>query len=598
MNRMYKKLFLFVVISIFTINIFAQVAADPNDSFYEDALRWELQGLIPNLPEMRPYSLQLVKSILETVMNSEDEIAAEEAKEYYDRYFGKFLSFGVETSVYTKLKDGKLEKQLDINPIIYGNTEVLPNTTISFEVTPMLSTVAPREDLIPKYTAPKYDSVSDNLEVSKFNLYTPYNAVVAYGTNEIYFQAGLNRNSFGNILDTGVVIGATAPHVGSLVFTVNKEKVNYQLAMLMLSASDSYGNGRYPAKYFYLHSLRYSFTEKFDFTIYETAITGPRFDVTYLMPIVPFMAMQQISGYSGDNLLIGVEFSYKPITGLKIFANGYADDIGFNDLVKFKLNTKLKMAVEAGFQYAPVEKSFCKLFSFDYTFLAPYMYSHEMYENGKLSLKTPNYQNYTSSKVSIGSMLDPNSDRLRFDVLLTPGENLEMRFGTSVIRHANINETLYKKAIADNKVINTDAFSCVSQYVKNYAYEDKNGKKVSYITDGSVFDFPNAGSGYFYYPNHNFLFLDNTSDYICLQNGVDLKYVLNFKSKGSLTFGLNYTLQFEKNVGVGTNLFYYVDGLNDDSEVITELNKQYNEWKSKFHDEWSNFISISLKYIY
>ena len=138
----------------------------------------------------------------------------------------------------------------------------------------------------------------------------------------------------------------------------------------------------------------------------------------------------------------------------------------------------------------------------------------------------------------------------------------------------------------------------MSQYVKNYAYEDKAGKKVSYITDGSIFDFPNAGSGYFYYPNHNFLFLDNTTNYICLQNGVDLKYVLNLKNKGSLTLGLNYTLQFEKNVGVGTNLFYYVDGLNDDSEVITELKKQYNEWKSKFHDEWANFISISLKYIY
>ena len=64
MNNMHKKLVLFVVLSIFTLNIFAQVAADPNDSFYEDALRWELQGLVPNLPEMRPYSLQLVKNIL------------------------------------------------------------------------------------------------------------------------------------------------------------------------------------------------------------------------------------------------------------------------------------------------------------------------------------------------------------------------------------------------------------------------------------------------------------------------------------------------------------------------------------------------------
>ena len=153
------------------------------------------------------------------------------------------------------------------------------------------------------------DYESDDLSVGGLNLYTPYNAVAAYGTKDVYFQAGLQRNSFGSMVDTGIVLGATAPHVGSLVFTINKEKFNYQMAMLLLSASNSKGEGSYPSKYFYLHSLRYSFTEKFDFTVYETAITGPRFDFTYLMPIVPFMAMQQISGYENDNLLLGVEFS-------------------------------------------------------------------------------------------------------------------------------------------------------------------------------------------------------------------------------------------------------------------------------------------------
>ena len=66
------------------------------------------------------------------------------------------------------------------------------------------------------------------------------------------------------------------------------------------------------------------------------------------MPIVPFMAMQQISGYENDNLLLGVEFSFKPAKGVNIFANVLADDIGFNDLVKLHFNTKLKFALETG----------------------------------------------------------------------------------------------------------------------------------------------------------------------------------------------------------------------------------------------------------
>lgn len=593
-NILIKRISMFFLIFVvFSTGMFAQVAADPNDTFYEDALRWELQGLVPNLPEMRPYSLQLVKSILETVMSSSDYNAASKAKEYYEKYFDKFLHVGFETRVFTELQNGELEKQLDVNPVFYGNAEVLPNTTISFEITPLISTVKPRNDLIPKYQTPVYDCVSDNLKVSSFNLYTPYNLVAAYGTDEIYVQAGLNRNSFGSILDTGVVIGANAPHVGSIVFTINKEKANYQLGMFMLSASNSDGSGRYPSKYLYLHSLKYSFTEKFDFTIYETAVTGPRFDFTYLIPIVPFMAMQQIVGYSGDNLLIGIELAYKPTSGLNIFLNGYADDIQFNDIVKLKFNTKLKMAIETGVQYAPSNDSLLKLFTFDYTLLAPYMYTHAMYnEKGALDLSVPNYQNYVSSAVSFGSMLSPNSDRIRFNIKIEPMKGLELNILSSVVRHGNINETLYKNGIKNGTVYDAQAFDCVKQYL----ITDKD-----VLTDGSIFDFPNTGKGYFRYVNYNFLFLENTTNYVCLQNALDAKYTITFKNKSYLELGVNYTLQYEKNIGVDTNLFIKESTLTESSsteEIIASANSQYETWKSKLYNEWTNFISFAVKYIY
>ena len=150
-KTMFKKLFLIFLVIFSTTSVFAQVAADPNDSFYEDALRWELQGLVPTLPEMRPYSLQLVKYILETVISSENIIEADCAKKYYNQFFEKSLHFGMETSVYTGFDDSKIEKQLDIDPIIYGNAEVLSKTTISFEVTPLLSTVPVGSEVLPKF---------------------------------------------------------------------------------------------------------------------------------------------------------------------------------------------------------------------------------------------------------------------------------------------------------------------------------------------------------------------------------------------------------------------------------------------------------------
>lgn len=585
----------FFIISFLVVSLsplMAQVAADPNDSFYVDALRWELQGLIPNLPEIRPYSLQLVKSILETVMGSDDEIAANEAKIYYDRYFGRAIRVGLETGFYGEISED-FEKQLDINPVIYGNAEVLENTTVSFEATPLLSTGIAGQEIKKKYSAPKYDSISDNLEVSKFNLYTPYNAVAAYGTDEIYFQAGLNRNSYGNILDTGIVVGATSPHVGSFVFTINKEKFNYQLATFLLSASTSSGKGSYPTKYYYFHSLRYSFTDKFDFSVYESAISGPDFGLRYLMPIVPFMAIQQVSGVSNDNLLLGFQISYKPTNGVKIFGNIMADDIGFNDLVKLKFDTKLKMAVEAGIQYVPTGNSLCKIFSVDYTFLAPYMYTHAMYDakNKTLPMSEPNFQNYTNGKVSFGSTISPNSDRIRFSLQLQPAKNLKIDIGSFVVRHGNINETYFKKAIKNGKVVNYDAYNCLEQYLTS---------DYGSLTDGSIFDFPNAGNGYFNYPNHNFLFLDNTTNYVCYLNEVGANYSFNFKNKSYLVCGLEYAFQFEHNVGVENQMFSADSSLKNASEdeIIKVLNNQYNQWKANLRDKLTNYLTLSIKYIY
>lgn len=589
--RKFLCFFLIFIVGFSVLN--AQVAADPNDSFYEDALRWELQGIIPSLPEMRPYSLQLIKSVLETVMNSDSFEEASRAKGYYEKFFEKPLRFGFETSVYTVLSEGNFDKQLDINPVIYGNAEVLPNTTISFEAVPMLSTVRPRQDLIPKYTSPKYDSIADGvapLGSLEFNIYTPFNAVTAFGTDEIYFQFGLNRNAFGPILDTGIVIGATAPHVGSMVFTVNKEKFNFQLALLMLTATNSYGKNIYPSKYFYFHSLRYSFSDKFDFTIFEVALTGPRFDFTYLMPIAPFMAMQQISGYSSDNLLLGAEFSYRPITGVRLFLTGLADDLSFNNLVKLNFDCRLKFALETGLQYVPISGSLCDFISADYTLVTPYTYTHSMFTDEKLDMTSPNYQNYTTRNVALGSMIEPNSDRFRFNISISPINNFKIGFNSSVVRHGNVNETVYKKALTGDKIEDKQAFDSVKQYLF-----------VDGVTNGSIDDIPYAENNYLPYQLKHFMFLDETNNYICLQNSLDMSYQITFKNKNYLNLNFNYTLQYEKNVGVGNNMF--TKAFDSSSEIsqddmILELNKQYEEWKSKLHNQISNFFSFSIKYVY
>ena len=46
-----------------------------------------------------------------------------------------------------------------------------------------------------------------------------------------------------------------------------------------------------------------------------------------------------------------------------------------------------------------------------------------------------------------------------------------------------------------------------------------------------------------------------------------------------------------------TKAFEQSSGISQD-DMILELNKQYEEWKAKLHNQISNFFSFSIKYVY
>lgn len=74
--------------------LFAQVAADPLDYFYDDLTIWETMGMVRNLPPVRPYPLPLVKTILESVIEKGDRTQREIARSHFDRLFGRTVSLG------------------------------------------------------------------------------------------------------------------------------------------------------------------------------------------------------------------------------------------------------------------------------------------------------------------------------------------------------------------------------------------------------------------------------------------------------------------------------------------------------------------------
>ena len=82
-----KKVFLSLLFFIISSFIFADIAINPNNKFYSDAKNWETKGIITNIPQLRPYPVKVIKSILNTVIENGDEKDSKLAQFYLDKYF-------------------------------------------------------------------------------------------------------------------------------------------------------------------------------------------------------------------------------------------------------------------------------------------------------------------------------------------------------------------------------------------------------------------------------------------------------------------------------------------------------------------------------
>ena len=99
----------------------------------------------------------------------------------------------------------------------------------------------------------------DEAKIGNFEANTAMVSVVAFGTEEFYFQTGFNRTAFGPFLGDSVAVSEDAPHAGHFSLTWNGETVNFTKLLLALTAQTNSGTGVYNRKYLSLTSLDWQF---------------------------------------------------------------------------------------------------------------------------------------------------------------------------------------------------------------------------------------------------------------------------------------------------------------------------------------------------
>lgn len=594
------RIFGLIIMFLLTISLNAQMNLDPSHKVYDDIYTWENKGYINNLPPFKPYPLPVLETILNRVIEngsiSEKKITQEYLGELENRA-GLYLSesFSKTDDDYGSISammlkgSGKLSKYLSVG--VFGGAYA----TLDEEFNPN-----------PAFTNSLLDYNTDVSNLGPFELLSSFNSVAAFGTDRLWAQAALGRSSFGPFNDENVFFSPEAPQTG--YFVANwyiTDNLLFTKKLHQLVATDLMADDQYPDKYLSSHGLQYQAFSWLNIGIYEAVLYGGRFDLLYLLPLTQLMYSQGVNAFR-DNNLIGVTGEIELPQNINIKGNWFVDDFDFNNTMKLNFDAKYKFGFELRTNWAP-ELPILREVEVGYSMLTPHMYTHE--PDGERDYKDTldydyterldgnvNYYNYTSKGVSLGSQMNPNSDKIRFTSKFRLPFNIDATIFANLIRTANSNDSI-KDEMYGYKIVkldNGDYFTDLNENGQRDEYwvyidgegdthyyneatvgdapvdQDKMDKGMEPIFngDGSVNDhgviiidrFDKSQNHWYYLWNDSLPFLSQDSLFQVFQTGITLSRMWKFdfmdlNAKAKYTYQ-NYDGESDHFINAGVELFF------------------------------------------
>jgi len=499
-----KVKFFIILFLLFSVILGAQTVHDPNSEIYKDIDIWLVKGYVKEFPPMtRPYPIKLINKILEQVIDNGDEKAVELAQKYLDELApeARAVHPGLKTYIHGNEENYGVVVSPSVEGLFYVRDLLSINYNFAFhgdtdKYNSSINRFGGEQFDIPGTYSPYPDLQNDKADVGPFRVIQNWTSLIALGSSDIYFQAGLSRSSYGPFYDNGVVVGQQAPRAGHFSFVFWDPKYSYEILFQSIVATDYYYKEWFPSKYNIVHTLNFRPIQNLEFGIIQSLTYGERIDLLYLVPFSYLFGSQTINGFN-DNAYIGLNFRWRPINTLLVNTQVYVDDFSVNGLLSGKPN--FKAAGEIGVSWSPIKGILSKL-DFDYTAVMPYTYTHwvipsNLRFNGHekndqtkepLGIKgTPvgNYYDYTHRGRNIGPDLEPNSDRISLRSSWKIIRNLDMNLSAYLIRHANASDgkPLFDPRYHDGTIFDTGStdpwYNDIEQQpststIQNY-YEDE-----------------------------------------------------------------------------------------------------------------------------
>ncbi|MDC7222664.1 MAG: hypothetical protein PQJ60_02920 [Spirochaetales bacterium] len=452
-----KKIFILGGLFCLSLSLFSLDILDPSDMIYRDIEFWDEQGYFKQLPDIRPYSAQLLLVLLEQVIEKGSADDARLAQKYYDEINQGFRAeLSLEAESYygvSGLGDTLGTLNLDLRGMLGEKLSIWGSLSGSGVVNNDDVDYYMYDDDVPYGERYITNTKEDAGSFMGIDLMGGTDSMLSYGTDELYANFGFYRSSFGPFSEDGIVISDEAYQQGHFELTWLNDYFSYSMVMLSLIGTDNTGDSNYGEidgstedddddtydKFMVLHSYSWAPYKWLDIGFFESVVYGERFEPVYLLPFSYLFYAQGYSGFA-DNSLMGLEFTSKLDHNIELNGIVYVDDLNFNDIVEFNFDTKMKMAFETGASWSPGKKWLRRL-SMDYTAVLPYMYTHYDWHSD-YDANDFNADNYTHNGSNLGTTLSPNSDRINLTGLMRINDTSELTLYSNWMRHGNASDSI------------------------------------------------------------------------------------------------------------------------------------------------------------
>ena len=464
MNILKKLIFVFLI--FLSVGLFAQqnLSVPLTDDAYFLLENASLRGILPTLPAAKPYTLSFVLDNLNKVLKSDDLSDSERIvfSKTYERLVQKEQKKWYETGYYTNRFDENVKLPITAGFTWTSSASINCNDPdfshehwidgyikgdISKYFSYNFNIGGSLMDLARKSYAPNtYIKTWDGYQFVLENIYTHDNIVetISGGLRmlpELSFSfydgnIGVNFSRIKHSIGYGegnlALSDTSRPFMAieTWLYPVKWLNLNFITGTLEFESKTGLKNEAIAFQTMYsVLNGQLNITDYVYFGATGSVLWPKRIELAYMNPLMlPFLSQSLVGDF--DNVQIGLYTGFTIPSILNVYASIFIDEV--NVTVSDFFNKDRNMyAVQIG---TKTPLPFCtSIFSFQYTKIEPYMYSHPLTE-------VPWYDNpidttYLNHGQPLGYFLNPNSDEFKLQLEAKPLWYLSANVKYSLVRH-------------------------------------------------------------------------------------------------------------------------------------------------------------------